>query len=154
MTFSIRDATPADTATIADYNNRLAEETEARSLDPDLIGPGVAAFLADPSKERYWLAVTDDRIIGQIGITYEWSDWRNGMMWWIQSVYVHADYRRQGVYSSLYRHVESQARSDSEVIGIRLYVERDNERAQTTYAGSGMKMINYRIMQSIFDRKK
>lgn len=154
MTIRIRDATPADVSTIADYNNRLAEETEARSLDPDLIGPGVAAFLADSSKGRYWLAVVDDRIIGQIAVTYEWSDWRNGMMCWIQSVYVHADYRRQGVYSSLYRHVESQARSDSEVIGIRLYVERGNERAQTTYAGLGMKMTDYRIMQSIFDQNK
>ncbi len=152
MTIIIRDATPADAGTIADYNNRLAEETEARSLAPDLIGPGVAAFLADPSKGRYWLAVVDDRIIAQIAVTYEWSDWRNGMIWWVQSVYVHADYRRRGVYSSLYRHVESQARSDSDVIGIRLYVERDNERAKTTYADLGMNMTNYRIMQSFFDR--
>ena len=152
MTIIIRDATPADAATIADYNNRLAEETEARSLSPDLIGPGVAAFLADPTKGRYWLAVVDDRIIAQIAVTYEWSDWRNGMIWWVQSVYVHADYRRRGVYSSLYRHVESQARSDSDVIGIRLYVERDNERAKTTYADLGMNMTNYRIMQSFFDR--
>lgn len=153
MTFSIRDALPADAGIIADFNNRLAEETEARSLDSKLIGRGVAAFLADPSKGRYWLAVVDDRIIGQIAVTYEWSDWRNGMMWWIGSVYVHANYRRQGVYSSLYRHVESQAQRDSEVIGIRLYVESDNKRAQTTYAGLGMDMTNYRIMQSLFDRK-
>ncbi len=152
MTIIIRDATPADAGTIPDYNNRLAEETEARSLAPDLIGPGVAAFLADPSKGRYWLAVVDDRIIAQIAVTYEWSDWRNGMIWWVQSVYVHADYRRRGVYSSLYRHVESQARSDFDVIGIRLYVERDNERAKTTYADLGMNMTNYRIMQSFFDR--
>jgi len=154
MTISIRDAMPADASIIADYNNRLAKETEARSLNHDLIGPGVAAFLADPSKGRYWLAVVDDRIIGQIAVTHEWSDWRNGMMWWIQSVYIHSDYRRQGVYTSLNRHVESQAKSDSEVIGIRLYVKKDNERAQTTYAGLGMKMINYRIMQSIFDQEK
>ncbi len=154
MTFSIRDATPADAGTIADYNNRLAEQTEAQTLDPDLIGPGVAAFLADPAKGRYWLAIVDDRIIGQVAVTYEWSDWRNGMIWWVQSVYIDADYRRQGVYSSLYRHVESQAQSDSDAIGIRLYVEKDNERAQTTYADLGMNMTNYRIMQSLFNRKK
>ncbi len=153
MTFSIRDALPADAGIIADFNNRMAAETEAQTLDPDVIGPGVAAFLADPSKGRYWLAEADAKTIGQIAVTYEWSDWRNGMMWWIQSVYVHADYRRQGVYSSLYRHVESQARPDSEVIGIRLYVETDNERAQKTYADLGMKMTNYRIMQSLFHRK-
>jgi len=154
MTISIRDATPSDAATIADYNNRLAEETEARSLDPKLIDPGVAALLADPSKGRYWLAVIDDEIIGQIGVTYEWSDWRNGMMWWIQSVYIHSDHRRQGVYTSLYRHVESQAMSDTEVIGIRLYVETENERAQSTYAHLGMNMTSYQIMQSLFDQKK
>ena len=154
MTFTIRDATPADASIIADYNNRLAEETEARSLDPDLIGPGVAAFLADPTKGRYWLAVIDDKIIGQIAVTYEWSDWRNGMMWWIESVYVHVDYRRQGVYTCLYRHVESQAKSDPEVIGIRLYVEKENERAQSTYAHLGMNMTSYQIMQSLFDQQK
>lgn len=154
MTISIRDALPADASTIADYNNRLAEETESRSLDPDLIRPGVAAFLADPTKGRYWLAVIDDEIIGQIGVTYEWSDWRNGMMWWIQSVYIHLDHRRQGVYTSLYRHVESQAKSDPEVIGIRLYVEKENERAQSTYAHLGMNMTSYQIMQSLFDQKK
>jgi len=153
MTFSIRDAMPADAGIIADFNNRMAEETEARTLDPDLIGPGVSAFLADPSKGRYWLAEADGKIIGQIAVTYEWSDWRNGMIWWIQSVYVHANYRRQGVYSSLYRHVESQAQPDSEVIGIRLFVETDNERAQKTYRDLGMKMTNYRIMQSLFHRK-
>ncbi len=153
MTFSIRDAMPADAGIIADFNNRLAEETEARSLDSKLIGRGVAAFLADPSKGRYWLAVVDDRIIGQIAVTYVWSDWRNGMIWWIGSVYVHASFRRQGVYSSLYRHVESQARPDSEVIGMRLYVETDNERAQKTYADLGMKMTNYRIMKCLFHRK-
>jgi len=76
MTFNIRNATTADASTIADYNNRLAEETEARSLDPDLIGPGVEAIIADLSKGRYWVAVTGDKIIGQIAVTYEWSDWR------------------------------------------------------------------------------
>ncbi len=91
MNITIRDAVPADAGLIADYNNRLAEETEARSLDPDLIGPGVAAFLADPSKGRNWVAEVDGRIIGQIAVTF---DWRNGMIWWIQSVYVLADQRR------------------------------------------------------------
>ncbi len=153
MNITIRDALAADAAPIADYNNRMAEETEARSLDPDLIGSGVATLLADPSKGRYWVAEVDGRIIGQIAVTFEWSDWRNGMIWWIESVYVHADQRRKGVYSSLYRHVESVARQDTEVIGIRLYVEKDNARAQATYAKLGMCMTNYQIMQCLFDRK-
>lgn len=152
MTFDIRNATTADASTIADYNNRLAEETEARSLDPVLIGPGVEAIIADLSKGRYWVAVAGDEIIGQIAVTYEWSDWRNGMMWWISSVYVNSDHRRRGVYSSLYRHVESQAKSDPEVIGIRLYVEKENKKAQETYKKLGMDMTKYRIMETLIAR--
>ena len=154
MTARIRDAAPTDAGTIADFNNRLAEETEARTLDPNLIGSGVASLLADPSKGRYWVAESGDQIIGQIGISFEWSDWRNGMLWWIQSVYVHKNHRRKGVYSSLYQHVESLARNDPEVIGIRLYVEKNNERAQSTYAKLGMKKTHYQIMQTFFDNEK
>ena len=153
MTINIRDALPTDAGVIADYNNRLAEETEARSLAPDLIGLGVDAFLADSSKGRYWLAIADDDIVGQIGVTCEWSDWRNGMIWWIQSVFVHENHRRKGVYSRLYQHVESLARTDPNVIGIRLYVEKDNERAQATYGKLGMDMTSYQVMQTLFARK-
>lgn len=151
MTISIRAAAPTDASTIAHFNNRLAEETESRTLLPKLIGSGVAALLADPSKGRYWVAEFDGEVIGQIGVTYEWSDWRNGMMWWIQSVYVNENHRRKGVYSSLYRQVESLARSDPDVIGLRLYVEKENERAQATYSKMGMKATNYQIMQVFFE---
>ena len=147
---SIREATPADAATIADFNARLALESEGMRLASDVVGPGVKAMLADASKGRYWVAEADGRVIGQIMVTYEWSDWRNGVIWWIQSVYVHGDYRRSGVFSALYRHVESHARRDPEVRGIRLYVERENMRAQRTYASLGMEMTGYRVMQSMF----
>jgi len=150
MTLNIREANPADAGLIADFSNRLAEETESHSLSPELIGPGVAAFLADPSKGRYWLAEKDGRVIGQIAVTYEWSDWRNGMLWWIQSVYVDADNRRQGVYSGLYRHVETLAKADSSVAGLRLYVRKDNKRAQATYEKHGMGKTNYQVMQVLF----
>jgi ribosomal protein S18 acetylase RimI-like enzyme len=83
-------------------------------------------------------------------VTYEWSDWRNGMIWWIQSVYVHGEYRRSSVFSTLYRHVESLARQDPQVCGIRLYVERGNARAQRTYESLGMTRTDYRVMQSMF----
>lgn len=116
MTIDIRNATTADASTIADFNSRLAEETEARSLDPELVGSGVEAIIADFSKGRYWVAVAGEKIIGQIAVTYEWTDWRNGMMWWISSVYVDSDHRRRGVYSSLYRHVESQAKSNHGIL--------------------------------------
>ncbi len=154
MTIRIRDATPADVSTIADYNSRLAEETEETRLDPTRINPGVKELLADPSKGRYWLAISGDQAVGQIAVSYEWSDWRNGMIWWIQSVYVHEDHRRRGVYSSLYQHIESLAQSDSKVIGIRLYVEKENKRAQQTYGKLGMNMTNYQVMQRLFAHDK
>ena len=147
---SIRDANASDAEIIADYNARLALESEGMRLDPGLVGPGVRTLLRDASKGRYWMAEADGRVVGQIMVTYEWSDWRNGMIWWIQSVYVHGDYRRTGVFSALYRHVESLARKDPDVCGIRLYVEHENERAQRTYQSLGMKMTDYRVMQSMF----
>lgn len=147
---SIRDATPADAGIIADFNARLALESEGMRLDPDLVSPGVRSMLGDQSRGRYWMAETKSKVVGQIMVTYEWSDWRNGMIWWIQSVYVHGDYRRCGVFSALYRHVESLARQDPQVCGIRLYVENENERAQRTYKSLGMNMTDYRVMQSMF----
>ena len=150
MNLEIRDALPADADTIADFNSRMAEETEGRPLDPRLIGPGVAALLADDAKGRYWVAADGGQIVGQIMVTYEWSDWRNGLLWWIQSVYIHPDYRRKGVFSALYRHVESLARAADGVRGLRLYVENDNERAQNTYRALGMTDPRYRVMEAIF----
>ena len=146
----IRDAVPADAGTIAEYNTCLALESEGMKLAPEVIGPGVEALLADRSRGRYWVAEVDGNVVGQIMVTYEWSDWRNGTIWWIQSVYVHGDYRRGGVFSALYRHVESLARRDPQVCGIRLYVDCGNSRAQRTYASLGMVMTDYQVMQTIF----
>ncbi len=150
MIFTIRDAKPFDRAIIADFNSRLSAETEGGPLDASVIDAGVAVLLSDPSKGRYWLAESNHRIVGQIMVTYEWSDWRNGMLWWIQSVYVHEAYRRKGVFSMLFRHVESLARDDSNVAGIRLYVQGGNARAQATYKRLGMTATGYRVMQKIF----
>ena len=147
---SIREATSADAETIADFNSRIAFETEGMRLPPEVVNPGVRALLADESKGRYWVAESDGRVVGQIMVTYEWSDWRNGMIWWIQSVYVHGEYRRSGVFATRYRHVESLARENPQVCGIRLYVERENVRAQRTYESLGMTKTDYRVMQSMF----
>lgn len=134
---------------IARYNSGMAEETEGKTLAPDIIGPGVRALLEDLSKGQYWVAETGDGVIGQIMVTYEWSDWRNGTIWWIQSVYVHPDWRRKGVFSALYRHVESLAAAAPGVIGLRLYVEANNERAQQTYQALGMIRSGYLVMESL-----
>ncbi len=150
MSISIRSATSADAELIADFNNRLAMETEDRTLNNDLIVPGVDALLHDAAKGRYWVALVEDRIVGQIGVTYEWSDWRNGMLWWIQSVYVHEDFRRRGIFSALYRHVESLAAAEADVRGLRLYLEKENRGAQKTYESLGMSVTGYRVMETIF----
>lgn len=151
MNLEIRDARPGDATTIAAYNSAMAEETEGRTLDPALIGPGVAALLDDPAKGRYWVAERDGQIVGQLMVTYEWSDWRNGTIWWIQSVYVHPDCRRTGVFSALYRHVESRAAATPQVIGLRLYVEESNSRAQRTYEALGMVRPSYLVMEAMLN---
>ncbi len=150
MNLTIREARPGDGDLIADFNARMCEETEGCRLDPNLIGPGVARLLADPQKGRYWVAESDGIVVGQIMVTYEWSDWRNGMLWWIQSVYIVPEARRMGVFSALYRHVETLARADADAVGLRLYHEKNNRRAQATYEKLGMRSPGYRVMEALF----
>lgn len=147
MPWTIRRATPADAAVIADFNRRLADETEDKILDPEVLARGVAAALADPRKAIYWVADDGTTVVGQISITTEWSDWRNGWLWWVQSVYVRPEARRQGVFRALYEHVYQAARQDPEVIGLRLYVEGDNHAAQQTYVRMGMEWTSYGVLQ-------
>lgn len=154
MNLTIRDAISADSQRIAEFNSRMAVETEGRELDAAIIGPGVARLVDDTSLGRYWVAEKDGKLVAQIMVTYEWSDWRNGTLWWIQSVYVHPDYRRQGVYTALYRHVEALAKASPDVAGLRLYVENDNKRAQRTYSSLGMVDPGYRVMESMFTSTK
>ena len=153
MGISIRNAAMTDAAIIASNNSLMAEETEGRTLDPDIIGPGVTALLADPGKGRYWVAEAGGKIVGQLMVTYEWSDWRNGTLWWIQSVYIAPDFRRQGVFSALYHHVESLAAAEPDVCGMRLYVEDNNHRAQRTYEALGMVKPSYVVMESMLDKR-
>ena len=149
MTPAIRLATSADAAIIAEFNQRLAAETEDKTLPAQLIRPGVLALLADAERGRYFVAELEGRVVGQLMITYEWSDWRNGLFWWIQSVYVTPAARRNGVFSALYRHVAARAR-ESGACGIRLYVESANSPAQQTYRAMGMNNTTYRVMEEEF----
>ena len=107
-------------------------------------------MLADPALGFYVVAESGADVVGCLLVTYEWSDWRNGNLWWIQSVYVRPDWRRKGVFSTLYHHVESLAAADPEVIGLRLYVEENNTRAQHTYEALGMVKPNYLVMEALF----
>ena len=146
----IRSAQPADAATIAEFNQRLASESEEKMLADALVGPGVQTVLADPSLGRYFMAEVNDQVVGQLMITFEWSDWRNGLFWWIQSVYVAPEARRKGVFSALYRQVAELAQADPSICGIRLYVEENNARAQETYRAMGMVDTTYRVMETEF----
>lgn len=150
MNLLVRDATPSDLDAIVRGNALMAGETEGKALEKSVLGPGVSAVLENSNRGRYWVACVDDRVVGQIMVTHEWSDWRNGVMWWIQSVYVDSEYRRRGVFSALYRHIEAIARQSSDCAGIRLYVEKENRRAQATYAALGMKDAGYTVMEVDF----
>lgn len=144
---TVRAATPADAATVVEFNRRLALETEDKALDPATLTAGVAAVLANPARGRYYLADADGTALAQLMITTEWSDWRNGWFWWIQSVYVREDARRCGLFRLLYDHVHAEARRDGSVIGLRLYVERDNRPAQHTYRQLGMDATDYLLLE-------
>jgi GNAT superfamily N-acetyltransferase len=149
---SIRDAVPGDLPAIVEFNRLLALETESKVLDAEVLHRGVAQALADPDRIRYWVAtITDSSLVaGQAAITREWSDWRNGWLWWFQSVYVAQPFRRQGVFRALYRHIHGQARSQRDVIGLRLYVEDANERAHQTYQALGMTPGGYSVYQDLW----
>ena len=145
-------ATLEDCNTIAEFNIRLAEETESKSLDKELVRTGVLESLGDVRGCQYYVARHQQNIIGQLMFTREWSDWRNGEFWWFQSVYVHPDYRRQGVFQQLSEHIQKLAQSNPDVVGLRLYVEEENERAQSTYRQLGFKFPGYHVMEKMLDR--
>lgn len=150
MNLTIRPASPADIEIIAGYNAAIASETEHIELDRERLLQGVRAVLQDESKGFYTVAELDGRVVGQIMITYEWSDWRNGVFWWIQSVYVHADFRNQGVFTRLFRHIAAKAKDAGVVCGLRLYVEKENRRAQATYQRMGMTQAPYDVLEIDF----
>ncbi len=150
MNLTIRPARPADAAVIAEFNRLMARETEHKELDPAILNAGVAAMLRDPARGRYFVAEAEDRVVGQLGVTLEWSDWRNGNFWWIQSVFVAPDARRHGVFRKLYEHVLAAAAEEPNVIGVRLYVEHDNQIAQATYQKLGMALTRYHLMEKVW----
>jgi GNAT superfamily N-acetyltransferase len=148
MNLRIRDATAVDQEFLARGNEAMALETEHKVLDPQLVRRGVGEALSVPAHGRYFVAEdAAGRPVGQLMVTYEWSDWRNGQFWWIQSVYVLPAARRSGVFRALYDHVDALARSTSGVCGLRLYVELDNATAQRTYQSCGMADAGYRVFE-------
>ena len=146
---TVRKATVEDAETIAAYNESMAMETEGKPLDPATIRRGVRRVFDSNRFGFYLVAERDGDVVGCLMITYEWSDWRCGLIWWIQSVYVHPDARRQGVYRALYDHATKMAANDPDAIGFRLYVETENHRAQQTYENLGMSKAHYHIFEDV-----
>ena len=150
MNMKIRPASHADTATIARFNTLLAIETEQITLDQDRLRKGVEALLHDSTKGFYILAEMNDVVVGQLMITFEWSDWRNGVFWWIQSVYVEKAARGTGVFNALFDHIHTLAKSSEDVCGLRLYVEKKNARAKQTYERLAMHSSHYEMYEMDF----
>lgn len=145
----IRSATPADLDFIVFANTALARETESVTLDDATLRAGVLAVLEGRAPCRYWIATRDGETVGQVAITYEWSDWRNRLVWWIQSVYVVSAARKDGVFKALYQHVRAEAIKEN-AGGIRLYVDTTNMRAQSVYAALGMNGGHYKVFEDMF----
>ena len=146
----IRTATLDDAETIARFNEAMAQETEDKSLDGETLRAGVRSMMQAPDRGFYLVAEQEGGVVGSLMITTEWSDWRNGTFWWVQSVYVRPEARRQGVYTELYAEVKRQARAKNDVCGIRLYVEKNNGSARKAYIHLGMTETAYRMYEEEF----
>lgn len=142
----IREARIIDAEKIIAFQKSMAMETEDMSLDTDTVNHGVHAVFADPHKGSYYVAEYKGEVIGSLLITYEWSDWRNSFVWWLQSVYIIPEHRRKGIFKEMYLHVKETALQNN-VSGLRLYVEQENVNAQKTYEAMGMKSDHYRMYE-------
>jgi GNAT superfamily N-acetyltransferase len=151
---NVRLARPEDAATIASFSAAMALETEGRRLDLDRLHLGTIALIETPARGFFIVAELEQvdrrQLLGQLMVTYEWSDWRNGVFWWVQSVYVDRTWRRQGVFRRMHQAVLQEARARTDVCGVRLYVDKDNPIAHITYERLGLIRSAYQIYESDF----
>ena len=153
MKFHVRTATRADIPMLAEFNRAMAQESEDKPLDITKVTAGIVGLFDRPTEGRYLIAEDEQGVAaGALMLTFEWSDWRNGRFWWIQSVYVQPQFRRSGVYSALHAHVRAAAQAEPDACGLRLYVERENTGAQATYRAMGMIETHYRLFEEEFSR--
>jgi GNAT superfamily N-acetyltransferase len=152
QSIQVRRAAIADVDTIVDFNAAMAWETENIILPRQRLTDGVNAVFEDSKKGFYVVAESDGTVVGQMMITYEWSDWRNAVFWWIQSVYVLSSHRRIGVFRALFEYVKYLAESAPDVCGLRLYVASGNQPAQQVYQSLNMKKSHYEIYEMSFDQ--
>ena len=149
--FLIRKARREDAEVIAGFNQSMAMETEGRYLDDAVIGPGVKGLLENPERGFYLIVEVGQLPVACLLVTYEWSDWRNGMFWWIQSVNVIKDFRRQGIYRRMYEHLKQMAETEGGICGFRLYAENENQRAHATYRAMGMDKCRYQMFEELVE---
>ncbi|MBI9032898.1 MAG: GNAT family N-acetyltransferase [Bacteroidales bacterium] len=143
----IRMAQLQDADAIIEFQIKMALETEDFVLDKETVRSGVNAIFSDPNKGNYFVCYDDSRIIASLLITPEWSDWRNGFVWWIQSVFVISEYRKQGVFAAMYQFIKTELEKNESVMGLRLYVEKNNLRAQNVYKKMGMNADHYDLYE-------
>jgi len=152
----IRPATESDLDTLIAFNAALAKETEGKALCEATLRQGILAVLRTPELGSYIVAEVMNsgarRIVGQLMVTFEWSDWRNGMIWWLQSIFVDPAWRRQGVYGAMHRHIAEQAQGRPNICGVRLYVERNNQTAQSVYQNLGFSPAGYIVYERLFSQ--
>ncbi len=147
---TIRRANVADAATIIDFQQKMAWETERMTLVPEIISKGVTGVFEDLSRGQYYVAEIRGLIVASLLITFEWSDWRNSNIWWFQSVYVLPEYRRTGIFRNMYSFVKNEA-DKNKVAGLRLYVELNNVKARKTYEALGMSSEHYTMYEWLRD---
>jgi GNAT superfamily N-acetyltransferase len=143
----IRQSNRVDLNSIVDFQLKMAKETEGLELNIERLSKGVAAVYDDPGKGTYYVAEIGEKVVASLLTTYEWSDWRNGMVLWIQSVYVLPDYRGKGVYKQMYQFLKEKVENDSGLLGLRLYVEKNNTVAQCVYEKCGMDGEHYGMFE-------
>ena len=145
----IRLAKKEDSKAMVEFNQAMALETEGKTLDSQILTSGVEAVFGDDKKGFYVVAEDENKIVGGLMVTFEWSDWRNGWFWWIQSVYILPEYRGKRIYSFLYDFVKNEAQKQGNICGFRLYVEKENERAQKVYEKLGMESSHYLMYEEM-----
>lgn len=150
-TISMRKASHKDIEVLIEFQQKLAAETEGLKLDEVTLQRGMNAMFDDPGKGVYYVAEMNREVIGCHMLTYEWSDWRNGMVYWLQSVYVRESYRKHGVFKVMFQNLMSQIKNDIGIIGLRLYVDKSNERAQKVYTAMGMNGEHYTVYEWMKD---
>ncbi len=150
MNITVRPATREDATAIVEFNLAMAAETEDKGLDPEMLKAGVLSVFDHPDRAIYRVVEIGGKVVGSLMVTTEWSDWRNGTFWWIQSVYVRPEFRRRGVYRAMHEEVCAAARAAAGVCGVRLYVERENRSARQVYEVMGMSATSYRLYEVEF----